>query len=176
MEVNIAIFLGCLLPGLYIVYTDIKWGVIKDYITFLIFMAGLIYALITKTYVNALIGSSLGFITFFIVAWITNGALGGGDIKFSAGIGMWFGYPDVATILILATILAIIYELFRYIHQGKLHELFHERLFPYFQKVFLRYGYKVKSIDLSINKKYKPIPFGPFLVISTWIIWGLGFL
>lgn len=176
MGVNIAIFLGCLLPGLYIVYTDIKWGVIKDYITLPIFMAGLIYALITKTYVNALIGSSLGFITFFIVAWITNGALGGGDIKFSAGIGIWFGYPSVIHVLLLATILAIIYELFRNIHRGKLKELFYERLFPYFQKVYLRYGYKVKEIDLSIDKKYKPIPFGPFLVISTWIIWGLGFL
>lgn len=176
MGVNIAIFLGCLLPGLYIVYTDIKWGVIKDYVTFSIFMAGLIYALITKTYVNALIGSGLGFITFFIVAWITNGALGGGDIKFSAGIGIWFGYPSVIHVLLLATILAIVYELFRYIHRGKLYELFYERLFPYFQKVYLRYGYKVKEIDLSIDKKYKPIPFGPFLVISTWLIWGLGFL
>lgn len=176
MGVNIAIFLGCLLPGLYIVYTDIKWGVIKDYITLPIFMAGLIYALITKTYVNALIGSSLGFITFFIVAWITNGALGGGDIKFSAGIGIWFGYSGVILVLLLAVFSAVVFELIRYLVSGQLKSLFYERLFPYFQKVYLRYGYKVKEIDLSIDKKYKPIPFGPFLVISTWIIWGLGFL
>lgn len=176
MENTLSVFVGCLLPSLYAAYTDIKKGVIYDYITLLIFIAGLIYAVVTKFYISALLGFSLGFISFFIVAWITNGALGGGDIKLAAGIGIWFGYPDVVFILIFAALVAILFELIRYWRSGRLKELFLKRLYPYGRKVFIRFGCLKKDIYLSISREYTPIPFGPFLVASSWLMWVLGLL
>lgn len=171
MGAETAIVFGCLLPGLHIAYTDIKKGVIYDVVTLLILLAGFGFAVITDTYINALFGCSLGFLSFFIAAWITNGAIGGGDIKLAAGIGMWFGYPHTVEVLIAACLAAIIFELIRYWKSGTLNRLFKERLGPYTRKILLRFGYRVKDIDLSIDGKYAAIPFGPFLVFSSWFIW-----
>lgn len=158
------------MPGLHAAYTDVKRRVICDTVTLLIFLAGFIYAIINGTYISAFFGYGVGFFCFFIVAWITNGALGGGDIKLVAGIGMWFG-SDVILIIVLASLGSIIFELFRYWCSGKLHELFYDRLQPYTRKVLLRFGCRVKNVDLSIDPKYSSLPFGPFLVGCTWLVW-----
>ncbi|CFX15394.1 Prepilin type IV endopeptidase, peptidase domain [Syntrophomonas zehnderi OL-4] len=175
MSSEIAIFLGCLLPGLHTAYTDIKRGVIYDVVTLLIFLAGLIYAMINGTYIYAFLGCALGFLSFFIVAWITNGSLGGGDIKLAAGIGIWFGYQDTILIIVLAVFAGVVYELFCYWRQGMLVKLFRDRLYPYVRKILLRFGYRMKKIDLSVDTKYKPIPFAPFLIAGSWAVWGMRF-
>lgn len=173
MGFEAAIVFGCLLPGLHIAYTDIKRGVIYDAVTLLICLAGFVFAVINHSYINAFIGCALGFLSFFIAAWITNGAIGGGDIKLAAGIGMWFGYPRTIEVLVIACLTAIFFELIRYWRLGTLNKLFRDRLGPYAHKVLLRFGYRVKDIDLSVDARYTHIPFGPFLVFSSWFVWML---
>lgn len=173
---ELAVVFGCLLPGLHTAYTDIKKGVIYDAVTLLIFLAGLVFAVMSKTYVTAFIGSALGFFSFFIAAWITNGSVGGGDIKLAAGIGMWFGYVQTIEIIVIACLASILFELIRYWRAGAFKKLFTDRLGPYAQKVLLRFGYRINNVDLAIDAKYASIPFAPFLVFSSWLVYLLHFL
>ncbi|HBQ26795.1 MAG TPA: hypothetical protein DD791_10420 [Syntrophomonas sp.] len=170
---ELAIVFGCLLPGLHTAYTDIKKGVIYDAVTLLIFLAGLIFAVITHSCINAFIGSALGFFSFFVAAWITNGSVGGGDIKLAAGIGMWFGYVQTIEIIVIACLASILFEFIRYWRAGAFKKLFTDRLGPYAKKVLLRFGYRINNVDLAIDVKYTSIPFAPFLVFSSWFIWLL---
>jgi len=176
MGTQLAIVFGCLLPGLHTAYTDIKKRIIYDAVTLLIFSAGLIFAVITHSYINAFIGCVMGFLSFFIAAWLTNdGSIGGGDIKLAAGIGIWFGVQTF-DVLIISCLASILFEVIRYQKTGDLKKLFTERLGPYARKVLLRYGYRFSGIDLAVDTKYLPIPFAPFLVFSSWFVWIFHYL
>ena len=59
----------------------------------------------TPTPLNALIGGALGLGIFLILALISRGSLGMGDVKLAGVIGLMVGYPDVTTTLILGVIL-----------------------------------------------------------------------
>ena len=53
---------------------------------------------------NALLGGSVGFGFFFLLALVGRGALGAGDVKLAGVIGLMTGYPGVLTALILGVI------------------------------------------------------------------------
>ncbi len=59
----------------------------------------------TPTPLNALIGGALGLGIFLILALISRGSLGMGDVKLAGVIGLMIGYPNVTTTLILGVIL-----------------------------------------------------------------------
>ena len=40
-----------------------------------------------------------GGLLFFLLAVVTKGAIGGGDIKLVAAMGLWFGYRDLLTVI-----------------------------------------------------------------------------
>lgn len=44
--------------------------------------------------------------TFLMIASITHGALGGGDVKLIASLGIWLGYPRLSHVIIAGCILA----------------------------------------------------------------------
>lgn len=95
-----------------------------------------------------------------------------GELAKTAGIGVWFGYPDVVFILMIACLGAIIYELITHLFSGRIKDLFYQRLLPYFHKVLLKFVAFRKGIDLSIPNEFSPLPFGPFLVLSCWLMWA----
>ncbi len=177
MVTEFAIAFGCLLPGLHAAWSDIRKGIIYDAVTLLIFSAGLVFAVITHSYLSAFIGCIMGFLSFFTAAWITNdGSIGGGDIKLAAGTGIWFGVQTFE-VLIISCLASIIFELIRYGLTGDLKKLFTDRLGPYARKVLLRYGYRIKDVDLAVDTtKYSSIPFAPFLVFSSWLVWIFHYL
>lgn len=95
----------------------------------------------------ALAGGVIGFVFFFIAAWVGNalfgsGALGGGDVKLAAFVGLITGFPLVIEALVL-TILV---------------------------------GAAISAILLvtRVRSLRDPIPYGPFLVAGAVItlLWG----
>ena len=56
--------------------------------------------------VDHLIAAFLGGMFFLFLAVISNGALGGGDVKLIAAFGLWFGTEDLLQIIIISSILA----------------------------------------------------------------------
>ncbi|MGI5922122.1 MAG: prepilin peptidase [Syntrophomonadaceae bacterium] len=154
-------------------YTDLKKRLIYDCVSLPVLLAGFLYSVYTGEYITALLGSAAAFFTLFAAAWVTNGGVGGGDIKLGAGIGMWLGYPQVIVVVLAACAVAVICELLIKCHQGRIRKVADERLHPFVQRLFMRYVYRVSSVDLSIPEEAQSddIPLGFFLVMGAWLIY-----
>lgn len=65
--------------------------------------------------------SALGFTVMLIIFKLSSGGMGGGDVKFSAALGLWLGSKLFSAIL-TASILAAIVAIFLYLktHNSKL--------------------------------------------------------
>ena len=97
--------------------------------------------------ISSIMGLLVGGLTLFVIDFIFEKithkeGFGYGDMKLLASIGMLLGYKDIIVIMILSVILSAIYSI-AYIIINKL----------------------VKKID----EVY--LPFGPFIVISTFILY-----
>jgi leader peptidase (prepilin peptidase)/N-methyltransferase len=57
---------------------------------------------------SGLIGMGIGFGVFFLIALVTHGAMGGGDIKLMAVLGLWFGAIDIWIVTLLAFVLGAV--------------------------------------------------------------------
>ena len=70
-------------------------------------LVALVFSLLpgTPTPLNALIGGALGLGIFLVLALISRGSLGMGDVKLAGVIGLMFGYPNITTTLILGCLL-----------------------------------------------------------------------
>ncbi len=49
------------------------------------------------TWKSALVGGATGFVLFYLVAWLTRGGIGGGDVNLAAFVGCIAGFPGVFT-------------------------------------------------------------------------------
>ncbi|MBR1398270.1 MAG: prepilin peptidase [Selenomonadaceae bacterium] len=88
---------------------------VTDFEQYVIFNKMLIpFALIGAVYIfhlnlpilNHLAAALLGGVIFLILALITKGGIGGGDIKLVAVLGLWFGIDDLLFIVVAASIMA----------------------------------------------------------------------
>jgi leader peptidase (prepilin peptidase)/N-methyltransferase len=86
---------------------DLAHTIIPDAIT----LPGLLIGLLTSLALtpvglgNALIGALLGGSVFFIIAVLSQGGMGGGDIKLIAMIGAFLGWQAVLTTMLLGSLL-----------------------------------------------------------------------
>jgi leader peptidase (prepilin peptidase)/N-methyltransferase len=95
---------------------------------------------------NFAIGGGIGFVMLFVIALVSRGGMGWGDVKLAALLGLATGFPLVFVAVVMAAILG-----------------------------------GIVAVALLIMKKKsrkETIPFGPFLVTSTFItlLWGSNIL
>lgn len=103
---TVATAAGCLLACLLIVAacTDIINGIIPDVITYPGMLAGLIMAFFTIGIKSALMGM-LGFGSFFfLLALLSRGGMGGGDVKLVALIGAFLGPFNSGLVFVLSSL------------------------------------------------------------------------
>lgn len=82
---------------LAITFIDLSHQIVPDVITYPGMVIGLIFSstLLPVGFVNALIGLFLGGGLFYLVAFLSKGGMGGGDIKLIAMIGTFTGWKSV---------------------------------------------------------------------------------
>lgn len=84
----------------FVTVTDFEQYVIFDAMLLPFSITGLIYMLHLQIPLGEHIVAALGGgLFFFLLAVITKGAIGGGDIKLVASMGLWFGYRNLVTII-----------------------------------------------------------------------------
>ncbi len=159
--------LVCLVPGVYVAYTDWTKRIIKNYITFPVIILGFIYALITKNpaglwgFVFAI--GILGFM------YLKNG-IGGGDVKLAGAFGVWFGFPNILYVLLIGSILSFIYGAITLARKGK----WGKTMRPFLTSIWIKAAYN-RSAPLHVNKlpdegiHEDAVPYGTFLVIGAWV-------
>lgn len=175
---EVALISWCLIPSIYLAYTDWKKRILYDYITLPMFFIGLFFTIfIIGNTLNALLGFLLcsGIMLFVGL----NGGVGGGDIKLIGALGLWFGmyYGPIEAMymLILGSLLCSLYGFYRLIVEGK----FKERMSPFFKSIWIKLAYD-KTGEIYMKKLPEEglaedgIPFGTFIVIGAWL-WFLLF-
>ena len=86
--------------------TDFLWQVIFDKQLALFAILGISRLLVTGDgLVDCLIASVTGFVAFFLLAVITRGGFGGGDVKLIGAMGLWLGSDLLLTTVIVGSIL-----------------------------------------------------------------------
>ena len=127
---------------------DIKYMIIPNTCSIVIITSGiikLIYNFSKENLINSLIGLIVGGLTLFVIDYIfekitKKEGFGYGDMKLLASIGFFLDYKSIIVIMILSVFLSAIFSILYLIIN------------------------KVKNI------KDAYLPFGPFIVISTFIV------
>ena len=115
-------FYAILFSALLIVSViDIYFKIIPDVITLPGIIAGLFAsAFILPTGIKgSVIGALLGGSIFFIIAVVSRGGMGGGDIKLIAMIGAFLGWMDVIITIILSSFIGSVVGIALMIYLGK---------------------------------------------------------
>lgn len=91
--------------------SDLKYMLIPDKILLVFgvyFVTIRLFIVPTDPWWDALLGAIVGFTILFIIALISNGGMGGGDIKFFALLGLIVGWVGVILILVFASFLGAV--------------------------------------------------------------------
>jgi prepilin signal peptidase PulO-like enzyme (type II secretory pathway) len=70
------------------------------------------------TYANHLFGMVAGFVLFLLLAILSRGGIGGGDIKLYAVVGLFLGTPLLLLSILLSTLLGSLYGVFLMLCKG----------------------------------------------------------
>lgn len=127
---------------LVIFFIDLRTLTIPNSLVFILFLISLIYNVYTNNVLDGFIGFIFGFILFLVIALITHGGMGGGDIKLVGALGLLLGFNLTLVMVFLSFTLGGIISLI--------------------------------LLTTKIKTKKDPIPFGPFIVISTYITLFFG--
>lgn len=113
--VTISCYTLLLLACGWLIWTDLRYGIIPDWINGLIAALGLARVLVIDGHSTALIAASQGLLTGGLLLllrhlyfrWRGMQGLGLGDIKFLAAATIWTGLPDMPVLLLAATSTAL---------------------------------------------------------------------
>jgi len=108
-ELGIMSFYFCLLTVILVI--DLERGLILNKVVYPAAAIALIIALITAAFtsdlwlaVKVLIGGGLGLVIMFLVALVSKGGIGWGDVKMAGLVGLITGFPLVLVSLLLAMV------------------------------------------------------------------------
>lgn len=93
--------------SLVIFLIDLKHYIIPNGLVITFFLTGVIHNLYIQdiNLLNSLIGMGVGFSIPFLLAIVSRGGMGGGDIKLIAAMGFWLGFPQILSMLFIAAVL-----------------------------------------------------------------------
>lgn len=92
-------------------FIDIREGIIPDKITYTGFIAGIILSFFTIGFKTAFLGGLVFSLFYLIVALLSKGGIGGGDIKLAALIGAFVGLEGILPVFVISSLAGGIFAL-----------------------------------------------------------------
>jgi len=114
MEIFVTVIFFAFL--ILIAWTDFKTLMIYDKILLPMALVGIFFDAcnLLVNLQDAILFSALGFILMFVIFKISRGGMGGGDVKFSAVLGLWLG-EKIFSAIFLASIIAAVFALIYFV-------------------------------------------------------------
>lgn len=117
-------FVWAILTSLLLTVTiiDLRHQIIPDECILFGLVVGILLHIISVydiSILSGLIGFLVGGGIFLTIALVTKGAMGGGDIKLMAMLGLWFGTTDILVIALLSFFIGAIMSIFLIIFKLK---------------------------------------------------------
>ena len=98
---------------------DIEHQIIPDVITLPGIALGLVVGTYTIGYADSLLGFFAGGGLFYLLAVLSNGGMGGGDIKYIAAVGALLGWQKVLLVIFIGALLGSVVGVFQITVQKK---------------------------------------------------------
>ncbi len=151
---SLAALMYCILISLLTVISinDIDKFIIPDKYILCIFLLGVLSILLDKSaLVSKLIGMSAGFLIFMIIALLTN-AMGGGDIKLMAVLGLMFGIDGILFITLFSFVFGAFVSIFfmKYKLKNKNDEIPFTPFIASAALLYIFFGKEILSLYLNI--------------------------
>jgi leader peptidase (prepilin peptidase)/N-methyltransferase len=111
-ELGVMAFYACLFIIIFVI--DLEHGLILNKVVYPGMVVALLLALLARPWLtqwvvtgiaNAALGGGIGFAIFFLIAIVSRGGMGWGDVKLAALIGLATGFPLVFPSIIMGAIL-----------------------------------------------------------------------
>ncbi|KAB2951307.1 prepilin peptidase [Heliorestis acidaminivorans] len=104
-----------------VVYIDLDFMIIPDKLMLTAFIAGIPLTLLQSlhTFTTGLIGALVGGGILLLIAILSKGGMGGGDIKLAAVLGLYLGWPQILLILFLSFFIGAIAGIAIVLRKGK---------------------------------------------------------
>jgi leader peptidase (prepilin peptidase)/N-methyltransferase len=111
-ELGVMAFYACLFIIIFVI--DLEHGLILNKVVYPGMVVALLLALLPRPWLtqwlvtgiaNAALGGAVGFVILFLIAIVSRGGMGWGDVKLAALIGLATGFPLVFFSLIMGAIL-----------------------------------------------------------------------
>jgi leader peptidase (prepilin peptidase)/N-methyltransferase len=111
-ELGVMIFYACLFIIIFVI--DLEHGLILNKVVYPSMVVALLLALLPQPWLtqwivtgiaNAALGGAIGFALFLLIAIVSRGGMGWGDVKLAALIGLATGFPLVFLAIIMGAIL-----------------------------------------------------------------------
>ena len=140
-------------PALVIITAvDIKHQIIPNVITLPGLALGLVAGSYSIGYVNSFMGFLLGCGLFYLVTLLSNGGMGGGDIKYIAAAGAFVGWQKALLIIFISAVLGTFVGLFQIVVQKKNKKKYHS-FWPTSSSSHFDHIVSWKSFDKIIYRK-----------------------
>jgi leader peptidase (prepilin peptidase)/N-methyltransferase len=103
----------CIVVPILVVITVIDWQhqIIPDVIT----LPGILFGFAMGSYMNGFLPSLIGFVVggglFYLIAFLSRGGMGGGDIKYMAAAGALLGWQKTLLVIFSGSLLGTLYGL-----------------------------------------------------------------
>jgi len=93
--------------SLVITIIDLEHYLILDSVVVVLFLSGILFHFFSEkiSLQGRLIGMLVGFAIPFLLALVSRGGMGGGDIKLCAAMGFWLGFPGIFQAIFLGATL-----------------------------------------------------------------------
>ncbi|MBN2259631.1 MAG: prepilin peptidase [Clostridiales bacterium] len=108
------LFFTSIMVMILMVFIDYQVMIIPDTLNGLLIFAILVGRFLKldhftiSSWESGLIGMGIGFGIFFLIALVTGGMMGGGDIKLMAVLGLWMGAINIWIVTLLAFVLGAV--------------------------------------------------------------------
>lgn len=112
-QLGIMAFYACLLTVVFVI--DLEHGLILNRVVYPALIVALLLALVPQPWLtrwvvtngiaNAALGGAIGFTIFLLIAIVSRGGMGWGDVKLVALIGLATGFPLVLFAIVLSAII-----------------------------------------------------------------------
>jgi prepilin peptidase CpaA len=111
----------------------------------------------------ALFGAGAGFATLLL--FYATGLMGAGDVKFAGALGLWVGLPDLASIWIVASLVAGAHSIL----------WLALKRWPFFPRLALVLAGPSRVPESGIpSGRVRLIPYAAYLALTAaaWMVWG----
>jgi len=105
LSVEAGRFAAFALALVVVFFTDLEMGLIPNAVTYPGIGIGLVFAALSGTFVSAFVSAAGVGALFLLIAILSRGGMGGGDIKLATMIGAFLGAPGVIVAMFLAVAL-----------------------------------------------------------------------